>query len=69
MLTTHTVNLLAKQLAPDVAYELYSDEAWITLCHELIPLIIENKLGPIDPELLSELSLCVMNKISLQVSD
>ena len=62
-LSNKAVNVLAKVVASDVADDILMSEEWVTLCHELVPALITEKLGEVEEDLLYELALCVMDRI------
>lgn len=57
--------MLATVLAPKVIEALYSSDEFITFLHEQVPAVIDKELGEMDEDLLFELSLWVMDKITL----
>ena len=67
MLSNKAINLLAKSLAPDVANEIFESEAWVTLCHEVVPAAVTKLIGEVDEDLLFELSLAIMDRVSVRV--
>jgi hypothetical protein len=42
-------------------------DAWITLCHEVVPDAVTKLIGEVDEDLLFELSLAVMDRIYFKV--
>ena len=60
--------MLANTLAPRIANELQSSEAFVDLMHEVIPDLITQELGEMDEETLFELALCTMDKIYLKTA-
>ena len=69
MLTNKAINLLAKQLAPAVADEIFCSDDWIQLCHTLIPALVTEKLGEVDEDLLFDLTLCIMDRFTIKAND
>lgn len=68
MLSNKAYQMLANTLAPRIANELQSSEAFVDLMHEVIPDLITQELGEMDDEVLFELSLCVLDKIYLKTA-
>ena len=68
MLSTKAYQMLANTLAPRIANELQSSEAFVDLMHEVIPDLITQELGEMDDETLFELSMCVLDKIYLKTA-
>ena len=66
MLNAKAINLLANQLAPTVAEKLFASEAWVEFLQSNLPSLIDTELGECDEDLLFELSLCVMDRLSLK---
>ena len=66
MLSAKALNILAERIAPTVADAIFEDERWVDLLHEIVPEIIEQEVGSCDEDLLFELSLCVMDRITLR---
>ena len=66
MLSNKTITTLAQCLATEVVDDLYASEEFINFLHEAIPDLIKSKLGDVDEDLLFELSLATMDKITLK---
>ena len=66
MLNAKAINLLANQLAPTVAEKLFASEAWVEFLQSNLPGLIDTEIGECDEDLLFELSLCVMDRLSLK---
>jgi hypothetical protein len=64
-LSTKALNLLADSLAPKIAEELYSSEAFMEFMHNQVPAIIDSEIGEMDDDLMFDLSLLVMERIIL----
>jgi hypothetical protein len=67
-LSISTVQNLSTALAPEVADYIFQDERWVDFMQEIIPDAVKEKLGQIDDDVLFELSLCIMDRISLRVT-
>lgn len=67
-LSTKTVNNLSSALLPEVLDYIMEDERWVDFMQEIIPDAIRDKMGDVDSELVFELSLCIMDKISFKVA-
>jgi hypothetical protein len=65
-LSTKALNLLANGLAPKIAEELYSSEAFMEFMHNQVPAIIDSEIGEMDDDLMFDLSLLVMERIILK---
>lgn len=64
-LSNQTISKLADALKPEVIEFIYEDERWTTFLHEIVPDAIQTKLGPVDEDVLFDLSLCVIDRIFL----
>jgi len=65
-LSSQTVSNLANALKPEVIDYIYTDERLCEFLHEIVPDAIKSKLGPVDEDVLFDLSLCVMDRIILK---
>ena len=65
-LSNQTISKLADSLKPEVIDFIYEDERWTMFLHEIVPDAIQTKLGPVDDEVLFDLSMCVMDRIILK---
>jgi hypothetical protein len=65
-LSTKALNLLADSLAPKIAEELYSSEAFVGFMHNQVPAIIDAELGECEDDMMFDLSLLVMERIILK---
>lgn len=65
-LSVQTISKLADALKPEVIDYIYEDARWTTFLHEVVPDAIQAKLGPVDDEVLFDLSMCVMDRIVLE---
>lgn len=65
-LSNQTISKLADALKPEVIDYIYEDVRWTTFLHEIVPDAIQTKLGPVDDEVLFDLSMCVMDRIVLK---
>jgi hypothetical protein len=66
-LSNKAINRLAKSLAPEVADSIFMSDAWITLCHEVVPDAVTKLIGKVDEDLLFEVSLAIMDRIYFKV--
>jgi len=66
MLSNKAYQMLAQVLTPKVIEQLYSSDEFITFMHENIPAAIKAELGECDEDTLFDLSMCVMDRISLK---
>ena len=66
MISTKALNLLADALAPQVAEKITQSEEFIELLHKLIPAIVDEDLGECHEDLLFDLSMMVMERLSLR---
>lgn len=64
-LSNKTLNNLATALTPEVVDEIFKSEEWVIFMQEAIPGIIVDKLGPIDNEILGELSCMIFDRINI----
>ena len=64
-LSNSTIKNLSIALTPDVIKEIYSDERWIDLMMEILPEIVSEYLGSEDIDLITEISVCIMDNIAL----
>ncbi len=62
-LSNKTFNKLAEALTPEVVDYIIQDERWVDFMQEIVPDAIMNKMGDLDPDVLYELSMCVMDRI------
>jgi hypothetical protein len=65
-LSTKALNLLADSLAPKIAEELCSSEAFVGFMHNQVPAIIDAELGECDDDMLFDLALMCMERIILK---
>ncbi len=65
-LSVQTISKLADALKPEVIDYIYEDARWTTFLHEVVPDAIQTNLGPVDDEVLFDLSMCVMDRIVLE---
>lgn len=66
MLSSGSLNGMAKALSEEVGDSIQKDERWVDFMLEVIPEILEQKLGKMDNEVLAELSLCIMDTLALK---
>ena len=64
-LSNSTIKNLSIALTPDVIKEIYSDERWIDFMMEILPEIVSDNLGSEDIDLITEISVCIMDNIAL----
>lgn len=65
-LSNSTVKNLSIALTPEVIKEIYVDERWIDFLMEMIPEIVTEKLGTQDIDLVTEISMCIMDNLILK---
>jgi hypothetical protein len=65
-LSTKALNLLADSLAPKIAEELYSSEAFMEFMHNQVPAIIDAELGECGDDMMFDLALMCMERIILK---
>jgi hypothetical protein len=68
MLSSKTINNLANALAPEIIDSIMQDERWVEFLQEVIPDLIVDKMGDVDSELVFDLSMVIMDKISFKAS-
>jgi hypothetical protein len=66
-LSTTAINILAETIAPKAAEALLMSEEWVTLCQDLVPSIVDAELGEMDPDLYFDISLAVMDHLTIKV--
>jgi hypothetical protein len=64
-LSTSTIQRLADALCDDVAQHITEDKRFFDLMVELIPDAIHDKLGDVEHQVASELSMCISERIRL----
>jgi hypothetical protein len=69
MLSAKTINVLAQSLAGEVIDDLYASEEYVDFMQETIPDLIKARMGDVDEDLLFELSLATMDKITLKACE
>ena len=65
-LSVETISKLADALKPEVIDYICEDERWCEFLHEVVPDAIKTRLGPVDEDVLFDLSLCVMDRIIIK---
>jgi hypothetical protein len=65
-LSTKAINILAETIAPKAAEALLMSEEWVTLCQDLVPSIVDAELGECEEDLYFELSLAVMEHLTIK---
>ena len=65
-LSTKALNILAEKIAPEVAAAIFEDERWVDLLHEIVPDVVTRAIGDCDEDLLFDLSLITMERITLR---
>jgi hypothetical protein len=68
MLSNETINNLANALAPEIIDSIMQDERWVEFLQEVIPDLIVDKMGDVDSELVFDLSIMIIDKISFKAS-
>jgi len=64
-LSDSTIQRLADALSDDVAQYITEDERFFDLMVELIPEAISAKLGDVDDQVATELSMCISGQLRL----
>lgn len=64
-LSNKTLQNLADALTSEVVDEIFKGEEWVDFMIQTIPGIIQDKLGPIDNEILGELSFMIFDRINI----
>lgn len=64
-LSDSTIQRLADALIDDVAQYITEDERFFDLMVELIPEAISAKLGDVDDQVATELSMCISGQLRL----
>lgn len=65
-LSNQTYQNLAKALTDEVAEYIFESNDYVNFMLKIIPEAIENKLGKVDLDVLTELSFCIMDRIHIQ---
>jgi len=65
-LSNETYDKLASALKDDVLNYIQSDERYVEFMLAVIPDAVTDNLGPVDIDVLSTLSFCIMDKIILR---
>ena len=66
-LSNKATNILAKAIAPKAADAILLSEEWVALCQDLVPSIVDTELGEMDPDLYFDVSLAVMDHLTIKV--
>lgn len=64
-LSNKTLHNLGAALTPEVVDEIFKSEEWVDFMLQTIPGVIVDKLGPIDDEILGELSFIIFDRINI----
>ena len=67
-LSNSTIKNLSIALTPEVINAIYSDERWVDFMMEMVPEIVTEKLGTEDIDLVTEISMCIMDNIVLKAA-
>jgi hypothetical protein len=65
-LSNSTIQRLADALCEDVAQYIADDDRFFDLMVELIPDAIHAKLGDVDDQVASDLSVCISERITIK---
>jgi hypothetical protein len=65
-LSNKSVNKIAAALVEEVTEELVETGAWLDFLHTNIGGIIVDKLGQVDDEILTDLIMCIGDRIGLK---
>jgi hypothetical protein len=68
-LSNKSIQKIAEVLAQEVIDCIQTDTRYSEFMMEVIPDVVSEKLGSHDPKLVSELSICIMDKIYLECVD
>lgn len=67
-LSNRTILRLADALTPEVIDYILADERWMDFMIEMCNEAVSAKMGPIDTDLLVEISMCIQDRIMLKGS-
>lgn len=67
-LSSKSVNEIADALTPEVIKSIQDHDAWVDFMMETIPDILEEKLGKIQMDVMMDLTMCIMDRITLRQS-
>lgn len=67
-LSSKSVNDIADALTPEVINSIQENEDWVDFMMETIPDILEEKLGKIQMDVMMDLTMCIMDRITLRQS-
>jgi hypothetical protein len=65
-LSDSTINNLAIALTPEVIDSILQDESWAEYLTEIIPEIVSKKLGSQDIDLVTEITVYIMDNINMK---
>ena len=66
MLSQKALTLLANTLAPKIAESIMQSDEFIEFLHTMVPPLIEAELGEVEDDLEFDLSMCVLERLTLQ---
>lgn len=64
-LSPKTFQSLCQVITPEVVEEIFSSDEYVEFMMQMIPNVIQDKMGPLEDELLGELSFMVFDNINL----
>lgn len=65
-LSNSTINKLSSALTPEVIESIQQDDRYVEFMMEIIPEIVIEKLGTQDIDLVTELAMCIMDRIYIK---
>jgi hypothetical protein len=68
-LSTKTLQLLAKTLAPTIAEKIMQSDEFVEFLHNVLPDLVDAELGECEEDLHFDLSMLVMDRITLTAID
>ena len=68
-LSTKTLQLLAKTLAPTIAEKIMQSDEFVEFLHNVLPDLVDAELGECEEDLHFDLSMLVMDRIILTAID
>tara|TARA_R110000868_G_scaffold397265_1_gene669873 strand:+ start:42 stop:260 length:219 start_codon:yes stop_codon:yes gene_type:complete len=66
MLSATTIQSLSTALTPEVIDYIFADERWVDFMMEVVSDAVSEKLGSQDLDLVTELSMVIMDNINLK---
>ena len=66
MLSNKAVNILASSIAEGIVDDILASDEFINMLHETVPDLVTARLGECEGDLLFDLSLAVMDRITIK---